>query len=51
MLEHPVKQCPFTSDIASGFFTLNPFMAEDFIPLRQELTVQRRVREKITGIQ
>jgi len=50
VLQHPIKQCTFKSYIASGFITLNPFVAEDFIPFGKEFSVQRRVLEKITAI-
>lgn len=41
VLEHPIEQGPFKTDIAPDFFALNPFMAKNFIPLCQKLTVKR----------
>lgn len=50
MLKHPVEKRALKSDITTMLFTLYPLMAQNFIPLRQELPVQGRVLKKITGI-
>jgi len=50
MLQHPVKKRPFKSDVATMLLTLDPLVTQNFIPFRQELTVERRVLQKITGI-
>jgi len=50
MFQHPVKQSPFKTDIATGFFTFDPLVAQNFLPFCQEFTVKRRILQKITGI-
>ena len=51
VLEHPVQKSALKTDIATGFFTLDPLMTQNFISLCQKLTVKRRVLQQITGIQ
>ncbi len=39
-MQNPIEQRFFKAHIASGFFALDPFMAEDFLPLGEELFVE-----------
>jgi len=50
VLHHPVQQGPFKTDILAHFFTLDPLVTQDFIPLGKKFTVDRGIFEQITSI-
>ena len=47
VLHDPIEKRSFKADIVSGFFTLKPFMAENFFPFSQKLFVKNRVSDEI----
>ena len=50
MLEHPVEQGSFKSDVTPLLLALKPLVSEDLLTLRQELPVEGRVFQQVTGI-
>ena len=47
MLDNPIRQCPFESDIMSGLFRLNPFVLKNFLALGLELAIKRGILQQI----
>jgi hypothetical protein len=43
----PIRQSLFKTNVPPSFFRLNPFMFKDFLTLRLEFTVKRRVFQQI----
>ncbi len=41
MVHGPVHECFFKANIMPCFFALNPFIAQNFLPLSDELFVER----------
>ena len=41
MFHDPVEERLFKTDVVTRFFTLDPFVAEDFLPLGEELFVEQ----------
>ena len=49
VLDDPVGQRLFKADVAAGLFRLDPLVLEDFLALRLEFAIQRRVLQQIVG--
>ena len=47
MLDNPICQRPLKANVTSGFLGFDPLVSEDLLPLRLELTVERRVLQQI----
>jgi hypothetical protein len=50
MLHYPIEEGSFKADIITGFFALNPFVAEDLFALGQELLIKHRILYQLCGI-
>lgn len=50
MLEHPVEQGSFKSNVTSLLLTLKPLVSEDLLTLCLELSVEGRVFQQVTRI-
>jgi hypothetical protein len=48
MFHDPVEECFFKADVVTGFFTPEPFMAEDFLALGEELLVEQRFFDEVS---
>lgn len=47
MLHDPIRQRALEADIVSSFLGFNPFVLQDFLALRLELTIQRGVFQQV----
>jgi hypothetical protein len=47
MLDDPIGQGTFKANVAPGLFRFNPFMPQDFIPLRLEFAVEGGIPQQI----
>jgi hypothetical protein len=47
VLDDPIRQGLFETDVPSGFFRFNPFVPENFFALGLKLPIQRGVLEQI----
>src|SRR4051794_20083393 len=43
VLDDPVRQCLFETDVIARFLRLNPLVLQDFLALGLELTIERRI--------
>lgn len=41
MMQRPIDQGRFESDVVSGFFAFQPFVPQDFIALGEKLLIKR----------
>jgi len=48
VLNDPVRQRAFKTDIVTSLFRFNPFVAQNLLSFGLELTIQRRILEKIS---
>jgi hypothetical protein len=46
VMEHPIDQGRFKTDIMTGFFAFQPLVSQDFIALGEELLVEGRFLQK-----
>jgi len=50
MLDDPIGQGPFKTNIMAGLLRFDPLMPHDFLTLRLKLAVQRRLLDQIIAI-
>jgi hypothetical protein len=48
VLDDPVRERALETDVVTGLFGLDPFVAQDFLAFRLKLAVKRGVFEQIT---
>lgn len=47
VLDNPIRQSSFKSDVAPGFFRFDPFVLQDLFAFSLKFSVERRILEQI----